>query len=98
MKDPIVEEVRKIRNSYAESLNYNAHAIVKDIRKKQKISKKRIVSVHITQKTFHSAVCHLMGQWGSVSKSGKIFFLIIFSLYWVGFAYGFLYSYIHTQR
>ncbi len=50
MKDPIVEEVRKIRNFYAESHKYNIHAIVKDIRKKQKISKKRIVRVSKVKK------------------------------------------------
>lgn len=43
MKDPIVEEVRKIRNSYAKRFDYNLHEISKDIRKRQQASKKRIL-------------------------------------------------------
>jgi len=43
MKDPIVEEVRKIRNSYAKKFDYNVHEISKDIRKRQHTSKKRIL-------------------------------------------------------
>ncbi len=50
MKDPIIEEVRKIRRLYAASYKYNIHDIVKDIRKKQKTSKNRVLRVTKTKK------------------------------------------------
>ena len=36
MKDPIVEEVRKVRNAHAAKFNFDLHAICEDLRKKEK--------------------------------------------------------------
>ena len=36
MKDPIVEEIRKIRNAHSKKFNYDLHAICEDYRKKNK--------------------------------------------------------------
>jgi hypothetical protein len=35
MKDPIVEEVRKIRDAHASAFNFDLHAICEDLRKKE---------------------------------------------------------------
>lgn len=45
MKDPIVEEVRKIRNDHAASFNYDLHAICEDLRKKEKSCGHPVVSL-----------------------------------------------------
>jgi hypothetical protein len=37
-KDPIVEEVRKIRQKHAKRFNYDLRAIVEDLRKQQEQS------------------------------------------------------------
>ena len=44
-EDPIVEEVRKIREAHAAKLNYDVRAIVRDARKRQRSSKRRVVSL-----------------------------------------------------
>lgn len=36
MKDPIVEQVREVRNKHAQRFNFDLHAICKDLRKKEK--------------------------------------------------------------
>ncbi len=38
MNDPIVDEVRKIRDEHAASFNYDLHAIFLDIKKREKES------------------------------------------------------------
>ena len=43
MKDQIVEEVRHVRDMYAKKFAYNLSKIANDIRKKQKMSKRRIL-------------------------------------------------------
>ena len=43
-KDPIVQEVRKVRKAHAAAFNYDIRAIVEDARKRQKKSKHHIVS------------------------------------------------------
>jgi hypothetical protein len=43
-KDEIVEEIHKHREEYAKSFNYDLHAIVEDLRRKQAISGKQIIS------------------------------------------------------
>ena len=48
-KDPIVQEVRKIREANAEKFNYNIKNIVEDARKRQKASIHRVVSFAIKQ-------------------------------------------------
>ena len=36
MKDPIVEEIRKIREAHAARFRFDLHAICEDLRKKEK--------------------------------------------------------------
>ena len=43
-KDPIVDEVRKLRQEHAAKLNYDIKAIVEEARKRQQKSKRRVVS------------------------------------------------------
>ncbi len=43
--DPIVEEVRRIRDAYARSFNYDLDAICSDLQEKQKRGKRRVVSL-----------------------------------------------------
>jgi len=44
-KDEIVEEVRKVRAEYAAKFNYNLDEIYKDIKKQEKQTKRKIVSL-----------------------------------------------------
>ncbi len=44
MKDPIVEEIRKIRDKHSKKFNYDLHAICEDFRKKQKKLKDNTVN------------------------------------------------------
>ncbi len=43
--DPIVEEVRKIRNTHAEKFNYDLRAIAADLKKQQQAGKNKVVSL-----------------------------------------------------
>ena len=43
-KDPVVQEVRKIREARAAKLNYDIRAIVEDARKRQQRSRQRVIS------------------------------------------------------
>ncbi|MGE5377319.1 MAG: hypothetical protein ACM3XO_19860 [Bacteroidota bacterium] len=43
--DPIVEEVRKVRNEHAEKFNYDLRAIVADLKIQQKDSKRKFVTL-----------------------------------------------------
>ena len=45
IRDPIVEEVRKYRDKYAKQFNYDLDAICKDLKEKQKKTKKKVVSL-----------------------------------------------------
>jgi hypothetical protein len=42
--DPIVEEVRKIRNEHAKKFNYDLEAIAADLKRQQKASKRKFVT------------------------------------------------------
>ena len=42
--DPIVEEIRKIREEHARKFNYDLHAICEDIRQRQASSGRPVVS------------------------------------------------------
>lgn len=42
--DPIVEEVRKVRNAHAKKFNYDLQAIVADLKKQQETSKRKFVT------------------------------------------------------
>jgi hypothetical protein len=44
-RDPIVEEVRCYREAYSAQFNYNLKAICQDLRKRQKKSGRKIVSL-----------------------------------------------------
>jgi hypothetical protein len=44
IEDPIVDEVRKIRQEYARQFNYDLDAICKDLQEKQAASGRKIVS------------------------------------------------------
>jgi hypothetical protein len=41
--DPIVEEVRKVRDAHAKKFNYDLQAIAADLKKQQKASGKKFV-------------------------------------------------------
>ncbi|MCK6584933.1 MAG: hypothetical protein L6Q49_17700 [Anaerolineales bacterium] len=43
--DPIVEEVRKVRNEHAQKFNYDLQAIAADLKKQQKASKRKFVTL-----------------------------------------------------
>ena len=43
--DPIVEEVRKVRNEHAEKFKYDLGAIVADLKKQQKGSKRKFITL-----------------------------------------------------
>lgn len=43
-EDPIVEEVRRVRQEYAKRLNYDLHAIAADLRKQEQQHPERLVS------------------------------------------------------
>jgi hypothetical protein len=45
MKDPIVEEVRRIRDAHAVTFKYDLHAICEDLRKKEKSCGHSLVSL-----------------------------------------------------
>jgi hypothetical protein len=44
-KDPIVEDIRKIREAHAAKFNYNLKAICADLKKKEKDCGHRVVSL-----------------------------------------------------
>lgn len=44
-KDEIVEEVRKVRDEYAAKFNHDLDEIYKDIKKQEKQSQRKIVSL-----------------------------------------------------
>jgi hypothetical protein len=43
-EDPIVEEVRRVRQEYARRFNYDLHAIAADLRKHEQEHPERLVS------------------------------------------------------
>jgi hypothetical protein len=43
--DPIVEEVRAIRDAHAKKFNYDLKAIAADLKKRQKAGKRRVVTL-----------------------------------------------------
>jgi len=42
--DPIVEEVRRVRDAYAARFNYDLRAIFRDLKEKEKSSGRKVVS------------------------------------------------------
>ena len=49
MKDPIVEEVRKIRHAHAAQFKFDLHAICEDLRKLEKTCGHPVVSLRPKQ-------------------------------------------------
>jgi hypothetical protein len=45
MKDPIVEEVRKIRDEHAARFNYDLDAIFKDLKRREKESGQPVITL-----------------------------------------------------
>jgi hypothetical protein len=43
--DPIVEEVRKVRNEHAKKFNYDIQSIVADLKKQQKAGRRKFVNL-----------------------------------------------------
>ncbi len=43
-KDPIVEEVRKVRDSYARKFNYDIGAICDNLRREERASRRKFIS------------------------------------------------------
>ena len=43
--DPIVEEVRKVRDEHAKKFNYDLRAITADLKKQQKASGRKVVKL-----------------------------------------------------
>ena len=43
--DPIVDEVRKVRDAHAKKFNYDLYAIVADLKKQQKAGGKKFVTL-----------------------------------------------------
>ena len=43
--DPIVEEVRTVRNEHAKKFNFDLNAIAADLKKQQKASKRKFVTL-----------------------------------------------------
>ena len=50
MNDPIVEEVRRIRNEHAKSFNYDLDAICNDFKSKHKVYVERLANIKDTKK------------------------------------------------
>ncbi len=44
MNDPIVAEVRKVREEFARKFNYDLHAMCEELRREQKLSGAKVVS------------------------------------------------------
>ena len=42
--DPIVDEVRKVRDAHAKKFNYDLQAIAADLKRQQKVSKRKFKS------------------------------------------------------
>ena len=54
-RDPIVEEIHRIRDEHAKKLNYDLHAICEDIRKKQSTSGIKVISRLPRRSIVHNA-------------------------------------------
>ncbi len=48
-KDEIQEEIHRIREEYAKSFDYDLHAICNDLRKKQAVSGRKLISTPLKQ-------------------------------------------------
>ena len=53
-KDPIIEEIHKIREEHAKKFDYDLYAIVKDYQQQQKQSGRNVISFEVNQEEFYS--------------------------------------------
>lgn len=44
LEDPIVKEIREIRNAYARKFDHDLDAICRDLKEKQRLGERRVVS------------------------------------------------------
>jgi hypothetical protein len=54
--DPIVDEVRRVRDAYAAQFNYDLRAIFRDLKEKEKRSGRKIVSYAADSKGIEPSV------------------------------------------
>lgn len=54
-KDPIVKQVRKVREEHAAKFNFDIKAIIEDARKRQVASQHKVVSFVVTPKAMRSS-------------------------------------------
>ena len=54
-KDPIVKQVRKVREEHAAEFNFDIKVILEDARKRQVASKHRVVSFVVTPKAMEGS-------------------------------------------
>lgn len=45
MKDPIIAEIRRVREAYAEKFNYDVYAMLRDLKERQTKSGREVVSL-----------------------------------------------------
>ena len=58
--DPIVEEVRKIRNDHAKKFNYDLKAIAADLQKQQQAGRRKVVSLPSRKEEMKTSPCHYL--------------------------------------
>jgi len=54
-RDPVVEEIHRVRDEQAKRFGYDLHAICEDIRKKQAMSGQKVVSRPPRKPAVHNA-------------------------------------------
>jgi hypothetical protein len=54
-RDPIVEEIHRVRDEQAKKFGYDLHAICEDIRKKQAMSDQKVVTRPPRKPAVHNA-------------------------------------------
>jgi hypothetical protein len=54
-RDPIVEEIHRVRDEQAEKFGYDLHAICEDVRKKQATSGRKLVTRRARKPAVHDA-------------------------------------------
>ncbi len=53
--DPIIKEIHKIRQEHAKRFNYDLEAIVNDLKKQEKKSRRKFISLPIKKKVITEA-------------------------------------------
>lgn len=60
MKDPIVEEIRKFRDSYAKRFNYDSLAMYEDIKKKEEQAEKKAKNLLLSNQNLRKKSCLIL--------------------------------------